>query len=69
MNEKRKRVLHVPLEFASLFVRLVWHGALEDRAEEQEPPCAVVQLLVSRALGLQHVVYDLSAHAMSELNR
>ena len=53
------RVLHVPLEFASLFVRLVWHGALEDRAEEQESPCAVVQVLVGRAVVLQHVIYDL----------
>jgi len=53
------RVLHVPLEFASLFVRLVWHGALEDRAEEQEPPGAVVYLLVGRAVVLQHVIYDL----------
>jgi len=53
------RVPHVPLEFASLFVRFVRHRTLEDRAEEQEPPCAVVHLLVGRAVVLQHVIYDL----------
>jgi len=67
-EKKNMRVLHVPLEFASLFVRLVWHGALEDRAEEQEPPCAVVQLLVGRAVVLQHVIYNLPTPRVSTVN-
>src|SRR6266702_7274422 len=56
---EKKKEKRAPLELAPLFVRLVRHGAFEDRAEEQEPPRAVVQLLVARAVALQDVVDDL----------
>jgi len=56
-----KRRIHIPLKFAPLLVRLVRNGTLEDRAEEQETPRAVVQLLVGCAVVFQHVVYDLYA--------
>lgn len=49
-----------PFELAALFVQLIRHGALEYRAEEQEPLRAVVQLLDLRAVILQDVVDDLA---------
>lgn len=57
---KRKEKEDAPLELASLFVRLVRNGALEDGTEEQKPPRAVIQLLVAHAMVLQHIVYDLA---------
>ena len=55
----KKRRIHIPLKLAPLLVRLVRNGALEDRAEQQKSPRAVVQHLVGRAVVFQHVVYDL----------
>jgi hypothetical protein len=53
--------VHAPLKLAALFFRLTRNGALEYRAEEQEPPCTVVQLLVVRGVVLQDFVDDLCA--------
>ena len=53
-QEKGRR--HALLEVA---LRPVQLGAFEDRAEEQEPARAVVQLLVIRVVVLQDVVDNL----------
>ena len=58
-QKKKREGSHAPFELAALFVRLVRHGTLEDRTEEQEPARAVVQLWVLRAVVLQDVVDDL----------
>jgi fumarate reductase subunit D len=47
------------LEFVLFLVQLIRPGALEDHAKEQEPLCTVVHLLVTRAVVLQDVIYDL----------
>ena len=57
----RREKGHAPFELASLLVRLIRDGALEDRAEEHQPPCAVVELLIAHARFLQDMVHDLYA--------
>ena len=52
---------HTPFELAPPLARLIREGALEDSAEEQEPSCAVVQLLIAHVMSFQDIVYDLHA--------
>jgi hypothetical protein len=57
---------HAPFELAPLLVRLIRDGALEDRAEEQQPPCTMVELLIAHASFLQNMVYNLMRWARFE---
>ena len=57
----RREKEHAPFELAPFLVRLIRDGALEDRAEEQQPPRTVVELLVAHARFLQDMVYNLHA--------
>ena len=57
----RSNQRHTPFELPPLLIRFIWNSALEDRAEEQESPCAIVQVLIAHARSLQDVVYDLYA--------
>jgi hypothetical protein len=47
---------HIPFELAPLLIR---GGALEDRADEQESPCAVVEFSIVHPRFLQAFVNDL----------
>ena len=52
---------YTPFELATLLIRFIRDGALEDRAEERESPRTVVQVFIAHARPLQDIVYDLHA--------